>query len=100
MQDFETLSEAIGGLKKLGYTEDFNLQSNCLECQNGKYLIEPDDFKVDALYRFEGMSDPADSSILYAISSGKYGLKGILVDAYGTYAEEISNEMLQKLKIR
>jgi hypothetical protein len=63
-----------------------------LECPSFKIELHPEDFQIDQHYRFEGMSSPDDNSILYAISSTK-GLKGLLVDAYGVYAEGLSTEM-------
>jgi hypothetical protein len=45
---------------------------------------------VDEFYRFEGMTNPDDSSILFAISSSD-GLKGTLGDAYGVYAENLNS---------
>jgi hypothetical protein len=36
--------------------------------------------------RFEGASDPADNTILYVIETND-GIKGTLVDAYGSYAD-------------
>lgn len=99
MQQPDTITETIAALRSEGYTEDFNLRQDCLECSNGQFRIFHDEFKVDDFYRFEGMSDPADNSILYAISSDKYGLKGILINAYGIYSEPIVDEMLEKLKI-
>lgn len=52
------------------------------------------------MYRYEGMTDPGDQSILYAISSEKYALKGVLVNAYGIYADPVTAEMEKKLTIR
>lgn len=98
-RDFETLSQAMNILRDEGYVEDFNLKQNCLECRNGEYKVFHDEFKVDEYYRFEGMSDPGDSSVLYAISSDKYKLKGQLVNGYGIYSESITDEMLNKLKV-
>jgi len=98
MRDFDTLSEAMNALRKEGYVEDFNLKQNCLECRNGAYKVFHDEFEIDEFFRFEGMSDPGDSSILYAISSHKYKLKGQLVNGYGIYSEDITDEMLAKLK--
>lgn len=68
-----------------------------MECASLKIEIRPEDFKVDKTFRFEGMSSTDDNSILYAISS-KDGIKGLLVDAYGVYAENISEEMRKKLR--
>ena len=100
MSPYNTLSETMNELRKEGYTEDFNLQQNCLECRNGQFKVFADEFKVDKYFRFEGASNPSDSSILYAISSDKQNLKGVLVNAYGIYSEPVTDEMLQKLEIR
>jgi len=97
MKNYNTLSEAINDLQTNEYPYDFNLKPECLECASLKIEIRPEDFKVDKIYRFEGMSSTDDNSILYAISS-KNGIKGLLVDAYGVYAENISEAMRKKLR--
>lgn len=89
---------AIQGLKKEGYEYDFNLHPDVIECVPLNRKFGPHEFHVDAVYRFEGMTNPDDSSVLYAISSLD-GLKGLLVDAYGMYAESISQDMIRKLTI-
>ncbi len=97
MKNYDTLSEAVNDLQLRGYTYDFNLEPECLKCASLELEIHPEEFKVDELHRFEGMSSTDDNSILYAISS-KNGVKGTLVDAYGVYAENISEEMRKKLR--
>lgn len=100
MQHFDTLVEAINGMKSEGYTHDFNLKSNCLECMALKLEIQTEEFVVDKMFRFEGESNPDDSSVLYAISSENHHIKGILIDAYGAYSDAISPEMIEKLRFR
>tara|TARA_R110002049_G_scaffold210657_3_gene381734 strand:+ start:225 stop:518 length:294 start_codon:yes stop_codon:yes gene_type:complete len=97
MKNYDTLSEAVNDLLRRGYTHDFNLKPECLERASLKIEIYPEDFEVDEVHRFEGMSSTDDNSVLYAISS-KNGIKGLLVDAYGVYAENISEEMRKKLR--
>ncbi|WP_166961641.1 phosphoribosylpyrophosphate synthetase [Yeosuana marina] len=97
MKNYDTLSEAINDLQTNDYTYNFNLKPTCLECASLKLQINPEDFEVDKIYRFEGMSSTDDNSILYAISS-KNGVKGLLVDAYGMYAKNISEAMRKKLR--
>ena len=97
MRNYDTLSEAINDLQLRGYTYDFNLEPKRLKCASLELQIHPEEFNVDELHRFEGMSSTDDNSILYAISS-KNGVKGLLVDAYGVYAENISEEMRKKLR--
>ena len=97
MDTMTTLSEITNMLKEKGYNIDFNLKESWLEC-GGNYLkIFPDEFVIDKHYRFEGISDPADEAIVYAISSSKYNLKGVLVNGYGISSDEIADEMIKAL---
>ncbi|SMD38313.1 hypothetical protein SAMN04488029_3740 [Reichenbachiella faecimaris] len=98
MEAYDTLSEAMNALKAQGYQEDFNLQANCIVCENQEYEILHDEFHIDKSFRFDDNEDPGDQSVLYAISSEKYQLKGLLVNGYGIYSDSITNEMLEKLK--
>ena len=100
MAENETLIDVLNNLKKVGYDEDFNLKQNCIECRNGEYRIFHNEFEVDEYFRFDNDSDPADQSILYAISSEKYNLKGVLINSYGIYSEKITDEMVDKLNMR
>lgn len=97
MQSYETLTEAIEGLRQQGFTQDYNLKPDHLHCQPDNIELRPADFDVVDVYRFEGMTDPGDESVLYAIEA-KNGNKGVLVDAYGAYSDSISAEMAKKLK--
>ena len=97
MKNYNNLVDALQDLNARGFTNDFNLKSNCLECKKLELEIHPEDFEITEMYRFEGDSSPDDNSVLYAIES-KGGIKGVLVDAYGTYAEAMSPEMAMKLK--
>ena len=92
-----TLSEVMNELRKRGYTEDFNLRDDSIYCRNGACVLYPDDFLIDRYYRFEGPSDPADQAILYAISSEKFGMKGVLVNGYGTSSNPLTDAMVKKL---
>lgn len=99
MKSYDNLIEALNELKNEGYVEDFNLKQNCLECRNGKYKLFHNEFEIDNYFRFDDEDSSADSSsILYTISSEKYGLKGTLINSYSIYANAITNEMLDKLK--
>lgn len=94
---YSTLSEAVNALTKEGYNLEFNLESSYIYCKEIDKRYDPDNFSIDEFHRFEGMTNPGDMSIVYAISTGD-GRKGTLTDAYGTYGEPISQEMLSKLK--
>lgn len=99
MEAYNNILEAIEGLKAQGYVEDFNLKENCIECRSGQFKVFHNEFEIEKTFRFEeDDSSPENSSILYAISSEKYGLKGTMINSYGIYSDTIADEMLNKLK--
>ncbi|MFZ1790101.1 MAG: phosphoribosylpyrophosphate synthetase [Saprospiraceae bacterium] len=100
MKTYTTLSEAINDLTKLGYTYNFNIKSDCIECAENNLQLQPDEFEIDEVFRFQEMSDVDNESILYAISSTENNLKGLLVNAYSIYADTASTKLIAKLNSR
>jgi|GEM_PF-337828 len=98
-KSYDTVTEAMTDLKKLGYSIDFSILTDeeCLVCHLTGTVLSPDDFEIDDFYRFEGDSDPGDEMIVYAISSKSKNLKGIVVNAYGMYADITSSAIVKKL---
>lgn len=96
MKNYDTLVEALNDLKKRGYEADFTTDTVCLYCGDLDIRLNPEEFNVDEVYRFEGDSNPDDSAVLYAITSTQ-GVKGVLVDSYGAYSDNLSFEMAKKL---
>ena len=90
------VSEALEKLRAEGYTTDFNIKENCLVCEGHKF--DADDFRIAAVYRYEGPSDPADEATVYAIESDT-GIKGVLVTGYGMSYDAFSTEILKKLEV-
>ena len=75
------------------------LRDNYLEEEERNLMLYPEHFKVVESYRFEGMSDPEDNSVVYAIESLDGTFKGVLVSGYGAYADGASMELIRKLEI-
>ena len=99
MAVYDTLSEAINDLTKKGYTFNFNIKHDCIECVENNITLYPDDFEIDEVHRFQEMSDIDNESILYAISSKKNDVRGLLVNAYSIYADTASTELIAKLSL-
>ncbi len=97
-ESYGTLSETINGLKKDGYTLDFNINREFVFCNKLNMTLSPDEFEIDKVYRFEGETNPDDQSILYAISSSKFNVKGLLVNGYGISSDEKSDALISKLR--
>ncbi|HWJ91287.1 MAG TPA: hypothetical protein VNR87_09260 [Flavisolibacter sp.] len=96
MYQYDSVAHAIDELRKKGFTEDFNLQENCIVCNAQQF--NRDQFEIREVVRFEGDSDPGDEAIVYGIESHN-GLKGVLVNGYGYSSEPMGEEIAQKLRM-
>lgn len=94
----ESLTDIINRLKTRGYVDSLTPKNDHFECESGKYKIYPQDISVDKVVRFENSSDPNDQAIVYAICAPKVGIRGIYVESYGIYQDDLSKEMEDRLK--
>lgn len=97
---YDTLSEAVNDLIRRGYTADFLImnEKDCLICNNMNLELSPEEFIIDEVHRFEGMTDPADESILFVISSPVYNLKGLVINSYGADFGYRSSKLVEHLR--
>ncbi|MGB5981924.1 MAG: phosphoribosylpyrophosphate synthetase [Nonlabens sp.] len=94
---YDTVTEATEDLQSKGYTIDFDLVEEGISSKELKKEWKAEELEVVEFYRFEGMTNPGDNMILYAIEC-KDGEKGLLLDAYGADVA-ISREMIEKLRM-
>lgn len=99
MKAYETVTEALNDLKRKGYTIDFNIAFDKVICSENKICLNPNEFEITEVYRFEGDTNPSDEDVVYAIISKDGTKKGTMTSAYGMYAESVSTDMLKKLSI-
>jgi hypothetical protein len=97
MKTYNNLVEATNDLVTRGYTENLSLDGETVDTLNKAIKMTAEEFEIDEFYRFEGESNPDDMSIIYAVSSTKYNLKGVLINAFGTYANTSSSAVHAKL---
>lgn len=95
--DMKTLASCHAKLLKEGFELDFKAGEGGIIALQLEKLYKPSDIKHVNFYRFEGASDPADNSILYAIET-QDGNMGTLVDAYGPYADARVNEFMKEVE--
>lgn len=98
-EKMNTLSERMNSLKDAGFDEEFAVNESGMVAKDGEppKIFQPTEVRIDTFYRFEGESDPSDSSVLYAIETND-GLKGVLVDAYGAYADEHTTNFIKEVE--
>lgn len=96
-EEMKTLSQCMEALRRHGFVVDFRVDQKKLQSVDGAKKYDPEEVSIVNFYRFEGDSDPADSSVLYAIQA-KDGVKGSLSDAFGVYANSSVTEFIRKVE--
>ncbi len=82
--EMTTLSAVLEKLRLKKQDNEFRMTPKGFGMEGVKYY-EPEELKIIRTYRFEGDSDPSDSSILYLIEAND-GKIGYSLDAYGAYS--------------
>ena len=86
-------------LETKGYTDQFRVEKGKLfSIMDSKKKYKAKDVMAANFFRFEGISNPDDMSVLYAIETAD-GNKGTLVDAYGLYADDDTGEFMKEVEI-
>jgi hypothetical protein len=96
---YTTMVEAIDDLKKRGFTANFEFLGQAFRDVDSGRTFKADDLTIVEHYRFEGASDPDDTSVVYAIKSHD-GTTEIIADAFGVYASPGLGRFLEQVKIR
>jgi hypothetical protein len=94
-----TLSSAIERLVDRGFTAHFGVVGDRLRAFDTGKTFRPQELIIREFQRFEGVSDPDDMAIVYAIESTD-GTRGSLVDAFGTYASPTVSAFLRDVPIQ
>ena len=91
-----TLAETIDHLNRRGFTGHFGVTANGL-CELGtRVTFRAEELRLCDCFRFEGVSDPGDMAIVYAIES-RTGVRGTLVDACGVYSNPVISEFMARV---
>lgn len=94
----ETLSQAMNSLREDGYKANFQFKDGKMMDMDAKKAYAAEELTIVGFERFEGATNPADNSILYAIEA-KDGTKGNYVSAYGAYDEDDAANFIRKVEM-
>lgn len=96
---YMTVAEAGRDLERRGFTANFELIAKTFRAVESGKTFNPDDLTIVEHHRFEGSSDPEEMAVVYAIQAGD-GTRGVLVDAYGVYANPDLSAFLEDVRMR
>lgn len=93
-----TVTAQLEELQRRGFGANFGVVGNAVQVLNGGKTFNAEKLAIREYHRFEGVSDPGDMSIVYAIES-RDGTRGVLVDAFGVYANPAVGAVLRDVRI-
>ena len=94
-----TLAGTLADLADRGFTTAFAAVGDGLRATGTLRTFRAEDLTIREFHRFEGVSDPDDMAIVYAIES-RDGTRGTLVDAFGVYSNPAVTRVLERVPIR
>jgi hypothetical protein len=100
--EMTTLTAVLEKLRQQHHDHEFTIaESEDGFMANGK-KYKPEELTIIRTYRFEGPSDPGDSSIVYLIEAND-GTMGYTMDAYGAYSTQDAknyDELIKKIPVQ
>lgn len=98
MSEPGTVTAQLEELARRGFGANLGVVGNTVQVLNGGKAFRAEELAIREYYRFEGVSDPGDMSIVYAIES-RDGTRGVLVDAFGVYADPVIGAALRDVRV-
>lgn len=101
LNKYSNLVEALSDLKEQGFEDEFKYQedSGVMKSQSSEKTYTPQEMEIVEFHRFEGMSNPEDMSIVFAVNCTD-GNKGTVLSSYGVYADLKLAEFMDRVKIK
>ena len=98
-RDAETIVDVLADLEGAGYTTQLAARADArVECLGCRTSSPADAFRLDALHRLEGVSDPADMLGIAALVCPACERSGALVLNYGPQATSVDADVLAALE--
>lgn len=90
---YERADAALKKLAEEGYTIDFNIEFEDI-------AVHADNYQIDQLYRYEGITNPDDETSVYGIQNKLTGVKGVFIAGNLSFIEGKKRDLLIALEIK
>lgn len=99
MEEYRTLLEIVQDLLEKGYTTDFDLAENLNVLKNHYWSnLLPEDFEIDEVHITEDETSPGKLLLIFAVSSVKYQLRGIVFNALSSESSPSFKQLLKRIR--
>lgn len=95
----QTVAGALRLFAARGFDREMSVRRARLHVSGPERDYGPADVRVRDHRRFEGVSDPVDTSVVYAIETVD-GVRGTLVDGYNVYADPAIGDFLKDVRVQ
>ncbi len=85
----KTLSAEVNRLQKAGYSSEI--------IPDELKDLNPLEWMINEICRFEGLSDPADNAVLYALTSNDGKRKSLIINSFGYDSSEKFDTFIKKV---
>jgi hypothetical protein len=99
IKSYSSMTEAVRSLKARGFEADFEYVDGAFRVLGSARSFGGHELNIVEHHRFEGISDPDDMSVIYAVEALD-GTRGTIVDAFGVYANPELGAALQKIPMK
>ncbi|MFT3903604.1 MAG: hypothetical protein QM727_10535 [Niabella sp.] len=96
--EMTTLSQVMEKLRQKGVDNEIRMdENNRMFSEKGNKTYTPEELIIFRIFRFEGDTDPSDSSVLYLVEDSQ-GELGYILDSYGAYSNYDGTEFADFIK--
>jgi hypothetical protein len=93
---YNDIADAVESLRKEGFVLSFEIEDHHITAKEKDLNLTPDQIDVVKSYTHDAGTDPGSESTVYALET-KSGHKGLLVVAFGMYADPSKASLIDKL---
>ena len=92
-----SMSSVLETLDREGFTDHFTVCDEQLVGIDCGEKFDADEVVIRCVERFEGISNPDDMSVVYALETSD-GVRGTLTDAFGVYSDPGISQFIDKVE--
>ncbi len=96
----DTLAETLRRFEERGFRAAFRAHPDGGLTVDGEEIFAPEELVVEDFARFEGVSDPDDESVLFALRTADGRVRGTFSTTYGIHADPHQVEAVRRLRVR